>query len=133
MVSLTDQNVKKDSIYWVKWLLRIGVFCTFLGHGMIAFSQNMDWLPYLATVGITGEVALSTMKVIGALDILIAFSVLIRPWRPVLYWCVFWTLATAIIRPLSGESFLQLIERGANWTVPLVLLILSYKTNKNSL
>jgi len=70
------------------------------------------------------------MRVIGALDIVIAFSVLIHPWKPVLYWCVFWTLATAMIRPLSGESLLSFVERAANWTVPLVLLILINNNTK---
>ena len=131
VISRVNGLKNKDGLFWVKWLLRIGVFCTFLGHGMIAFSQNEDWLPYLATVGITGELALSTMKMIGGLDILIAIAILIKPWRPILYWCVFWTFATASIRPISGESILQFIERGANWTVPLVLLILSYRFDKS--
>ena len=120
--------VAPNIIYLIQWLLRIGVFATFLGHGLVAFSQNISWLPYLDTVGINGQIALYVMKVIGVLDIVIAFSVLIHPWKPVLYWCVFWTLATAMIRPLSGESLLSFVERAANWTVPLVLLILINNT-----
>lgn len=117
-------------MYLIQWLLRIGVFCTFLGHGFIAFSSNLKWLPYLAIFGITGEAALIIMKIIGALDIILAISVLIKPFKPVLIWCSFWAFATALIRPLSGESILQFIERGANWTVPLVLLILFYHNKK---
>lgn len=108
------------------WLLRIGVFATFVGHGTIAFMGNPKWLPYLAVVGFYGETAMTIMKFIGALDILLAISLLIKPLKPVLYWCTFWAFATAMMRPLSGEHILQFIERGANWTVPLVLLLLTY-------
>ncbi|MEQ6120933.1 hypothetical protein [Reichenbachiella sp. MALMAid0571] len=126
MTNTTTQS-SDDLMKWIIWLLRIGVFATFVGHGTIAFVGNPKWLPYLATVGITGDLAVNAMTFIGALDILLAISVLIKPLRPVLYWCAFWAFSTALIRPLSGESILAFVERGANWTVPLVLLLLSYR------
>ena len=128
----TANPSKSDLMAWITWLLRIGVFATFVGHGTIAFVGNPKWLPYLATVGITGDLAVNAMTFIGAVDILLAISVLIKPLRPVLYWCAFWAFSTALIRPLSGESILAFIERGANWTVPLVLLLLSYWKEKKS-
>jgi len=128
----TENQSKDDLIKWITWLLRIGVFATFVGHGTIAFVGNPKWLPYLATVGITGDLAVKAMTFIGALDILLAISVLIKPLRPVLFWCTFWAFSTALIRPLSGESILAFIERGANWTVPLVLLLLSYWKDRKS-
>lgn len=122
--------MKNDNLKLIMWLLRIGVFATFIGHGTIAFMGNPKWLPYLAVVGFYGETAMTIMKVIGALDILLAISLLIKPLKPVLYWCTFWAFATAMMRPLSGEHILQFIERGANWTVPLVLLLLIYREEK---
>ena len=32
-------------------ILRIGVFGTFLGHGLVALQGNPAWIPYLTTVG----------------------------------------------------------------------------------
>ncbi|MDN5202135.1 hypothetical protein QQ008_12195 [Fulvivirgaceae bacterium BMA10] len=125
-IEKVNNDIKTDLMHWVKWLLRIGLSATFLGHGIIAFKGNEHWLSYLDTVGLEGALALKAMLVIGVLDIVIAVSVLIKPVKYVLYWCVFWTLATALIRPLSGESILQFVERGSNWTVPLVLLLLMH-------
>ena len=124
----TKQQIAMADTFWIRWFLRIGVSLTFIGHGMIAFTGNVNWLIYLETVGINGEVGLKLMSVIGIFDILIGISVLIKPYRSVLIWCVFWTFATALIRPLSGESILQFIERGANWAAPLALLILEVKS-----
>jgi hypothetical protein len=128
----TNEESKHDLMKWMMWLLRIGVFATFIGHGTIAFMGNPKWLPYLAVVGFYGETAMTIMKLIGALDILLAISLLIKPLKPVLYWCTFWAFATAMMRPLSGEHILQFIERGANWTVPLVLLLLTYYVEKKN-
>ena len=41
----------------IELVLRIGIFGTFLGHGLLAISVNPSWLPYLATVGISPEQA----------------------------------------------------------------------------
>ncbi len=62
------------------------------------------------------------MPAIGALDLVVAALVLFKPLRIVLAWAVFWALLTAIIRPIAGLSFLEFVERGANWTAPLALL-----------
>ena len=114
----------------IEWVLRIGVFGTFLGHGLMAISAPPAWVPYLTILGITAEQALSIMPVIGSLDIIIALWVLLQPNRYVVLWAVFWGLATAIIRPLSGELFLSFVERTANWAAPLALYFYRF-TKKN--
>jgi len=57
-------------------------------------------------------------------DILVALVVLIKPNKYVLFYAIFWAFATALIRPISGEPFLEFIERSANWAAPLALLLL---------
>ncbi|MEO1653021.1 MAG: hypothetical protein AAFU64_05720 [Bacteroidota bacterium] len=108
----------------IEWLLRIGVFGIFLGHGMFAWQGKESWIPYLLTVGFSESTARFLLPYIGSLDILVAFLVLLKPLRIFILWAFIWTLATALIRPLSGESIWQFVERAGNWTVPLVLLIL---------
>jgi hypothetical protein len=112
----------------LEWVLRIGVFGTFLGHGLLAISINAAWIPYLITVGFTPEQAQFIMPIIGSIDIIVALWVLLKPNKYVVLWAVFWALATAVIRPLSGELFLTFVERAANWAVPLALYF--YKFNK---
>lgn len=87
----------------IEWVLRIGVFGTFLGHGLLAISINPAWIPYLTTIGFTPGQAQFIMPVIGSVDIIVALWVLFKPNKYVVLWAVFWALATAIIRPLSGR------------------------------
>lgn len=105
-------------------VLRIGVFGTFLGHGILAIQVHPAWLPYLVTVGFSVEEAKMLMPVIGMLDIILAVSILFKPNRYVLYWMIFWAFTTALMRPLSGGSILEFIERSANWAAPLALLFI---------
>ena len=112
----------------IEWILRIGVYGTFLGHGLLAISVNPSWIPYLITVGIPPEQAQFIMPIIGSIDLIVALWILLKPNKYVVLWAVFWALATAIIRPLSGELFLSFVERSANWAAPLALYF--YKFNR---
>ena len=106
------------------WVLKIGVFGIFLGHGMYAIQVKMAWIPFLETIGFSNELAIQIMPYIGYLDILIAISVLIKPLRAVLIWAIFWAFLTALMRPLAGGSIIDFIERAGNWVTPLALLLL---------
>ena len=116
----------------IEWVLRIGVFGTFLGHGLLAISVNPFWIPYLTTVGIPPQQAQFIMPMIGSIDLIVALWILIRPNKYVVLWAVFWALATAIIRPLSGELFLSFVERSANWAAPLALYLYKFKKSGSS-
>jgi len=106
------------------WVLKIGVFGIFLGHGIYAIQVKMAWIPFLETIGFSNELAIQIMPYIGYLDILIAISVLIKPLRIVLLWAIFWAFLTAIMRPLAGGSIIDFIERAGNWVTPLALFLL---------
>ncbi len=105
----------------IEIILRVGVFGTFLGHGLIALKSIPDWIPYLTTIGFSTEQAINIMPVIGVIDILVAFITLIKPLKPVLIYAFVWAFLTALIRPIAGDSFLMFVERAANWVVPLAL------------
>jgi hypothetical protein len=110
----------------VDLILRVGIFGTFIGHGLIALQVNPSWIPYLTAVGFSPRVAQEIMPFIGALDIVLAIWVLFKPNKYVLIWMVIWGFATALMRPFSGESILGFVERAANWATPLALLLLRY-------
>jgi len=118
---ITSSNKKIQIAIWV---LKIGVFGIFLGHGIYAIQVNQSWVPYLESVGFSNELAILIMPFIGYLDILIAISVLIKPLRLILIWAVFWAFLTALMRPIAGGSILDFIERAGNWATPLALLLL---------
>jgi len=108
------------------WILRLGVFGTFIGHGVMALMGNESWLPYLDLLGIDGPGALKVMFGIGVVDILIGLSTLIRPSKYVLIYASCWAFCTALARPMSGEGWLGFVERTSNWAVPLALYLILY-------
>lgn len=117
-------NIKK--IPTIEIIARIGVFGTFLGHGIYAIGINQKWIPLITAFGFSESQAIFLMPLIGMLDIIVAISILIFPIKPVVYWAVFWALLTALSRPISGESVLDFFERFSNWSLPLILLITKY-------
>jgi len=110
----------------IEWILRIGVFGTFMGHGLVAVGVNPTWIDYLITVGFTEDWAVKVMPVIGVVDILVAFTILIKPMKYVVLYAFLWAFLTATIRPISGEPLLEFIERSANWAAPLALYIMIF-------
>ena len=103
---------------------RIGIFGTFLGHGVVALNINPKWIPLITAFGFTPLQAIKIMPYIGILDIVIAFCILIFPVRIIVLWAIIWAFFTALSRPISGQEFVEFIERSANWCLPLILLII---------
>lgn len=102
---------------------RIGVFGTFVGHGIVALGINQKWIPLLTCFGFTENQAVVLMPYIGIADIIVAFMVLFYPIRVIVAWAVLWAFMTALSRPISGENIVEFVERSANWCLPLALLI----------
>ena len=119
MVTLSDK-----SFQIINWVLKIGVFGIFLGHGIYAIQVNQTWVPLLEKVGFSNDIAVQIMPYIGYLDIIVAVSVLIKPLRIILIWAIFWAFLTALMRPIAGGSILDFVERAGNWATPLALLLL---------
>ena len=106
------------------WVLKIGVFGIFLGHGIYAIQVHKSWVPFLEVIGFSNDLAIQIMPYIGVLDILVAISALIKPLRLILMWAIFWAFLTALMRPIVGGSILDFIERAGNWATPLALLLM---------
>lgn len=119
----TNQTLKV--LNFIKYMLRIGVACTFIGHGMNAMTIKQNWIPLLTVYGFSVEQAKILMPWIGVLDIFVALLVVIHPFRAVVIWAIFWTFATALTRVIAGEGVWEFIERAANWSAPLALLLLT--------
>ena len=66
------------------------------------------------------------MPVIGFMDIIVGIFCLCSPTYPLVYcWAFVWGVATAMMRPLAGESIFGLVERTGNFCPALALLWLS--------
>jgi hypothetical protein len=114
----------------VEWILRIGFFGTFLGHGILAIMGKKHFVDMFtgmaALVGWSVPVtqATSFILIVGIIDTLAALLILWKPMRILLIGGALWAFATALARPLSntGDVWLDFVERFANFAVPLALL-----------
>tara|TARA_B100001964_G_C14114967_1_gene545649 strand:- start:518 stop:901 length:384 start_codon:yes stop_codon:yes gene_type:complete len=107
-----------------EWILRIGIFGTFLGHGIFALMIKQSWIPYFTLIGFSESTAMSLLPLIGIMDIVVAMLALFKPLKIVLAWATAWAFVTALIRPITGEPIWDFVERSANWAIPLALLAL---------
>jgi hypothetical protein len=105
-------------------ILRIASAMCFIGHGGFGIIIKPIWLNYFAVFGIGPDLGNHLMPWVGIADILIGLSLLFYTTRGFLLWLVIWGAVTALLRPLSGESFAEAMERAGNYGAPLVLLIL---------
>ncbi len=113
-----------DTIKKAIWVLRIAVAGEFIGHGVFALQVKEGWIKYFTALGFSSEFAKSALPIIGVVDIVFAFLILIKPIRIVLLWMALWGLWTAILRPIGGDPIWDFVERSANWGAPLAILIL---------
>lgn len=115
----------------IEWILRIAVAGEFIGHGVFALQAKASWFAYFKPFGITDPSTITTiLMVVGAIDLLLALLVLIKPIRPAILWMAVWGLFTAMIRwPIGNDPIWDFIERWANWGAPLALY---YVLNLNS-
>ncbi len=107
------------------WILRVGAALCFIGHGAFGFITKTAWVPYFAVVGIPEPLAWRLMPLVGAVDVTVGMMVLFAPRRFALGYMGGWALWTALLRPLSGEPFFEMLERAGNYGVPLALLLMS--------
>jgi len=111
--------------YKLYWLLRLGVIGCFIGHGAYGCITKEAWVPYFGVVGIDRTWAYRLMPWVGAMDVSLGLMMAVVPLRVVLLHLTVWGLWTAALRPLSGDSVWEFVERAGNYGVPLAFLVLA--------
>jgi hypothetical protein len=104
-------------------VLRVAAALCFIGHGAFGILTKEAWLAYFGVVGIGREGGYFFMPLVGAMDIFLGVSVLLRPTKAALAYMTAWALWTASLRPLAGQGFAEFLERAGNYGVPLALLL----------
>lgn len=106
----------------IEWLLRVGVAGEFAGHGLLAIGGKADWVKWISQLAhVDTSLATTLLLLIGISDVIVAVIVLLKPIKPVLLWAAVWGFWTALVRPIVGASWLDFVERSANWAAPLAL------------
>jgi hypothetical protein len=107
--------------------LRIAASACFIGHGVFGVITKAAWLPYFGVLGIPTDVAYRVMPIIGAVDSIAGVTIILSPRPIVALYMTVWALWTALLRPMSGESIFETLERAGNYGVPLALLLLAQR------
>src|SRR6185503_18983179 len=118
---LPDSPTASNTLHWV---LRLGIFMCFLGHGSFGILAKPEWTTLFSVAGIPSDAALRLMPFIGLHDLTIAALVLASPRPLVLLWATIWCLWTAALRPIVGLGMWEFLERAGNYGPPLALLLL---------
>jgi hypothetical protein len=105
------------------WVLRVAVAMCFIGHGAFGIITKPEWVPYFGVIGIPRDWAFTLMPVVGTIDILLGVAALVSPRPAVLMYMALWGLWTALLRPLSGDTVWETLERAGNFGVPLAFFI----------
>ena len=107
------------------WALRLGAAFCFIGPGAFGFITKAAWIPYFGVIGIPEPWAWRLMPVVGAVDVMAGMAVLFAPRGLPLLYMTIWATWTALLRPLSGESLFETLERAGNYGVPFALMLLT--------
>ncbi|MEO7048099.1 MAG: DoxX family membrane protein, partial [Ferruginibacter sp.] len=126
MHSLTkNENLNLESGNKIYYALRIASAMCFIGHGAFGIITKEIWTNYFGVFGIGHAASYNLMPIVGTIDILCGLIILFYPIKAFVMWLVLWGFVTALLRPMSGEAFPELIERAGNFGAPLALLIFS--------
>jgi hypothetical protein len=113
------------------WLLRAAAAVTFVAYGWQALRLNSQFVDYLvAAVARCGFIfslsaAEALLRVIGAVDIVLAILLLTRDWQNVALAMALWGAVTALAPViLSGPSaYPEVLSRATNCGVPLAIAL----------
>ena len=108
----------------LSWIFRVALAMCFIGHGAFGILTKAEWVPFFGVVGLTPDSAYTLMPLVGTLDIVLGLFVLVRPVRAAVLYMAMWALWTASLRPLTGDSVFEMLERAGNYGVPLAFLVL---------
>lgn len=120
--ALFDTTARATMEWKIHWLLRLALFCEFVGHGAFGVLTKPAWLAYFAVFDIPEAWACRLMPVVGSVDIAIGTLTLLAPTRLSLLYMACWGLFTALLRPLAGEGWWEFFERAYNFGVPWLML-----------
>jgi hypothetical protein len=109
------------------WILRIAAAMCFIGHGAFGIITKKAWVPYFGVAHIPEVWAWKLMPWVGSMDIFLGLTALLwrNPSRWLWAWMTTWAIWTALLRPLSGESGWETLERAGNYGVPLTLFLIA--------
>lgn len=118
---------------WFLWALQFSIFLIFLSHGIGCFLKNGVYIDYIlnffrdyTSISLKQNDAELLLDIIGIVDVIVAILVLIKPFKSLLYWLIFWGLLTALLRILDASilNYVEFLIRVPHFGLPLLLLLI---------
>jgi len=125
MESTAITSASPDHFRLIHWIFRVAFLMEFVGHGAFGIMGKAAWVPYFGVFGLSEPTAWHLMPIIGTIDVTLGVVTFLRPMRGLILYGSIWGLWTALLRPLSGESFWETLERAGNYGIPLAFLLWS--------
>ena len=110
-------HVNEKAITNVAMCLKAVVFLLFAGHGLLNLLEKKALLDQYKSLHFSNTA--NVAHIVGAFEILGAFSILIRPLRPVIFLLFIWKVISELCYP-HWELF-EWIERGGSYGAVLAL------------
>lgn len=107
--------------------LTLAVVFLLVGHGMLGLSGKAAQVVNYASV-LPEAMAGGFTRVAGAIELLLAFIIVIRPTVGVLLFVAMWKLGTESLFLSAGAPIWDFIERGGSYTAPIALAIVTALT-----
>lgn len=118
-------NPKGPPTQLILRVLLVGAFMEFLGHGALGIIRVAAWARYFGVVGIGPDEAAALMPLVGFFDVALALAAVLYPMRALILYMAAWGLWTALLRPLSGESLWEAVERAGNFGALCALFLMA--------
>ncbi|GAC1485174.1 MAG: hypothetical protein NVS1B13_11470 [Flavisolibacter sp.] len=114
------------SLHILTICLQIVVFLLLAGHGWLNLIEKKGLINQYAALGFSNSSV--TAQLIGLIEIIAAFTVLIRPIRPLIFGLFLWKMASELFYP-HLELF-EFLERGGSYGALLALWLVLPKIRK---
>lgn len=112
-----------------RFLIRLMVGLTFIGHGIEALMEHPKFIDFLIEgfsmlfgYDLSEGAAIQLLTLIGATDIVLAISGLLKPRVWIYSWMAAWGFVTAVCRVMyfEWEGVFPMLVRSAHWALPAI-------------
>lgn len=126
----------KQKLHFSSWFLfavQLSIFLIFMAHGIGCLLKNALYIDYI--LGLVGDYTSFSMKqnqaeqllnIIGVIDVVVAILVLIKPFKTLIYWLIFWGFLTSLLRIVDASilNYTEFLMRVPHFGLPIVMLII---------
>lgn len=136
LTMISIKYVYKGEAKFNRWFLlaiQFSIFLIFLAHGIGCFLKNELYIDYIlgffmdyTSVSMKQNDAELLLNIIGVVDVIAAILVLIKPFKYLLYWLIFWGFLTGLLRIMDASilNYVEFLIRVPHFGLPLALLLI---------